>query len=93
MLRFVFKIIHHDVKSTKSLIWKDEMKKLLEHAQSVMMILRTKNRIFALKIMTRYQDEKESKQQEHKNKIKEKNLMLIRDKFRDNQKNRKLNVK
>jgi hypothetical protein len=69
------------------------MKKLLEHAQSVMMILRTKNRIFALKIMTRYQDEKESKQQEHKNKIKEKNLMLIRDKFRDNQKNRKLNVK
>jgi hypothetical protein len=69
------------------------MKNFSEHAQNVMMILKAKNRILALEIMTRYQNEKESKQQKHKNKITKEDLVLIRDKVRDNQKKRKLNVK
>ncbi len=93
MLKFVLKIIHHDTTSTKSSIWEDEMKNFSKHAQNVMMILRTKNRILALKVMTRYQDEKKSKQKKHKDKIKKKDLMLIKNKVRDNQKKRKLNVR
>ncbi len=60
MLKFVSKIIHHDTKSVKSSIWKDEMKNLSEHAQNVIMTTRTKNKILTLKIMTRYQDEKKA---------------------------------
>ncbi len=93
MLRFVLKIIHHDTTSNESSIWENEMKNFSEHAQNVMMILKAKNRILALEIMTRYQNEKESKQQKHKNKITKEDLVLIRDKVRDNQKKRKLNVK
>ncbi len=93
MLKFVFKIIHHDTTSTKSSIWENEMKNFSKHAQNVMMILKTKNRILALKVMTRYQDEKESKQKKHKDKIKKKDLMLIRNKIKDNQKKKKLNVR
>jgi hypothetical protein len=69
------------------------MKNFSKHAQNVMMILKTKNRILALKVMTRYQDEKESKQKKHKDKIKKKDLMLIRNKIKDNQKKKKLNVR
>jgi hypothetical protein len=62
------------------------MKNLSEHAQNIMMTTKAKNRILTLKIMTRYQDEKKSKQKERKNKIKKENLILIRNKIRNNKK-------
>jgi hypothetical protein len=66
------------------------MKNLFEHAQNIMMTMRTENRILALKIMTRYQNKKESKQKKRKNSVKKKDLILVKDKIRDNQKRKKL---
>jgi hypothetical protein len=57
------------------------------------MLTKTKNKILTLKIMTRYQNEKKNKQKEHKNKIKERNLMLVKNKVKNNQKRRKLNLR
>jgi hypothetical protein len=71
------------------------MKNLSEHAQNIMMSLRAENRILALEMMTRYQDEREKKN-ERKNRderIKKEDLVLIRNKIRDNQKRRKLNAR
>jgi sulfur relay (sulfurtransferase) DsrF/TusC family protein len=52
-----------------------------------MMTLRAENRILTLKILTRYQDEKEFKQKSLiKDRIKEEDLILVKNKVRDNQK-------
>ncbi len=95
MLKFVSKTIHHDIAEMKSIIWKNEMKNLFDHAQNVMIALRAKNKILILEIMIRYQNKKESEEKEHesKRKIKKENLVLVRNKVRDNQKKRKLNVR
>lgn len=71
------------------------MKNLFDHAQNVMITLRAKNKILILEIMIRYQNKKESEKKEHESerKIKRKNLVLIRDKVKDNQKERKLNAR
>jgi hypothetical protein len=71
------------------------MKNLLDHAQNVMIILRTKNKILTLKVMIKYQDKKESEEKEHekKRKFKKEDFVLIKDKIKDNQKERKLNVR
>jgi hypothetical protein len=60
-----------------------------------MIALRAKNKILILEIMIRYQNKKESEEKEHesKRKIKKENLVLVRNKVRDNQKKRKLNVR
>jgi hypothetical protein len=60
-----------------------------------MITLRAKNKILILEIMIRYQNKKESEKKEHESerKIKRKNLVLIRDKVKDNQKERKLNAR
>ncbi len=95
MLRFVSKTVHHDTAEVKSIIWENEMKNLLDHAQNVMIILRTKNKILTLKVMIKYQDKKESEEKEHekKRKFKKEDFVLIKDKIKDNQKERKLNVR
>ncbi len=85
MLEFVSKIMRHDIVSMKSSIWEDEMKNLSKHAQNLTMILRAENRILILKVMTKYQDEKENKQMKRKSNLKKRDLILIRDKVRDNQ--------
>ncbi len=70
------------------------MKNLSEHAQEIMMTLRAKNRIITLKILTRYQNEKEFKQKSLiEDRIKEKDLILIKNKVRNNQKKKKLNAR
>jgi hypothetical protein len=93
MLDFIFKTIHHDIKSIKQSIWKNEMKNLSNHEQRMMMTLKTKNRFLALKAMIQYQDKIETQQKNNKNTIKERNLILIRDKVRNNQKSKKLNFR
>jgi hypothetical protein len=71
------------------------MKRLSNHAQNIMIILRAENKILALKIMIKYQNKKknEEKKQKSDDRIKKKNLVLIKDKVKDNQKRRKLNVR
>jgi hypothetical protein len=71
------------------------MKKLSNHAQNIMIILRAENKILALKIMIKYQNKKknEEKRQRSDNKIKKRDLILIKDKVKYNQKEKKLNVK
>ncbi len=95
MLRFVSKIIQYDTIEIESVIWKNEMKKLSNHAQNIMIILRAENKILALKIMIKYQNKKknEEKRQRSDNKIKKRDLILIKDKVKYNQKEKKLNVK
>ncbi len=93
MLDFVLKTIHHDIKSIEQFIWKNEMKNLSNHEQRMMMTLRTENRFLALKTMTQYQDKIEERQKKNKNTIKKDDLILIKNKMRDNQKSRKLNLR
>ncbi len=95
MLKFVSKTIHHDIAEIKSIIWKNEIKSLLDHAQNVMIILRAKNKILILEIMIKYQNKKKSEKKKYENekKIKKKNLVLVRDKIKNNQKERKLNAR
>jgi hypothetical protein len=69
------------------------MKNLFEHAQNITMTTRAKNKVLTLKIMIRYQNEKKSKQKKHKSRIKTEDLMLVKNKIRDNQKERKLNFR
>jgi hypothetical protein len=72
MLKFISKIIHHDINSVKSFVWRDEMKNLFEHAQNILMTTRTKNKILTLKIMTRYQNEKKASKKNVKTKSRKK---------------------
>ncbi len=59
-----------------------------------MTVLRAENRILALKTMTRYQNERKIKQKStNEKRIKKEDLILIKDKVRNNQKKRKLNVR
>jgi hypothetical protein len=69
------------------------MKNLSNHEQRMMMTLRTENRFLALKTMTQYQDKIEERQKKNKNTIKKDDLILIKNKMRDNQKSRKLNLR
>jgi hypothetical protein len=91
MLSFVSRTIHHDTRSVEQSVWEDEMKNLSSHEQSMLMTLREKNRFLTLKTMTQYQNKRESQQDEVRDTINERNLMLIRNKARNNQKDRKLN--
>ncbi len=95
MLKFVFKIAHHDTTEIESTIWKDEMKTLSNHAQNIMITLKAKNRILILEIMIKYQNKKEDeeKKRENESKIKKEDLVLIKDKIKNNQKRRKLDVR
>jgi hypothetical protein len=60
-----------------------------------MIILRAKNKILILEIMIKYQNKKKSEKKKYENekKIKKKNLVLVRDKIKNNQKERKLNAR
>jgi hypothetical protein len=69
------------------------MKKLSAYEQEMMMTLRAENRILALETMIRYQNIVETMQKSHKATFQEGDLVLMRDKARDNQKERKLNVR
>jgi hypothetical protein len=93
MLKFISKIIHHDIVSIKSSIWKNEMKNLFKHAQNIMITMRTKNKILALKIMTWYQNEKKTNRKNARTMSKKKDLILIKNKIKNNQKKKKLNSK
>jgi hypothetical protein len=58
-----------------------------------MTTLRIENRFLALKTMTQYQDKIEMRQKKNKNMIKKDDLILIKNKIRDNQKSKKLNFR
>ncbi len=90
MLNFISKIIHHDIKFIEQFIWKNEMKNLSDHEQRLMMILKVENRFLTLKTMIQYQNKKKILQKKTKNVISEDDLILIKNKVRDNQKKRKL---
>jgi hypothetical protein len=52
MLRFISKVVHHDIKLIEQFIWKNEMKNLSKHDQKIMITLRAKNRFLTIKAMT-----------------------------------------
>jgi hypothetical protein len=66
------------------------MKNLSDHEQRLMMILKVENRFLTLKTMIQYQNKKKILQKKTKNVISEDDLILIKNKVRDNQKKRKL---
>lgn len=93
MLGFILKTVQCDTQSMKQPLWENEMKKLSAYEQEMMMTLRAENRILALETMIRYQNIVETMQKSHKATFQEGDLVLMRDKARDNQKERKLNVR
>jgi hypothetical protein len=60
------------------------MKNLSEHDQRIMMTLRAKNRFLTMKAMTQYQNKMKAQQKKTKIDIKEEDLVLIKNKTRNN---------